>query len=69
MLSVNHSGDSDSTGTIAGNLIGISLGMAVVPQDLLSQDSEVASLTKLFSDYGEALVTINDYRPVSNSRP
>lgn len=66
-LSVNHSGDSDSTGAITGNLIGISRGMDAVPHELLSPDSEVASLGKLFSDYGEELVTITDYRAVSNS--
>ena len=29
---VNHSGDSDSTGAIAGNIMGAALGDAVIPQ-------------------------------------
>ena len=30
-LAVNHGGDSDSTGAIAGNLLGASLGEGVIP--------------------------------------
>ena len=30
-LAVNHGGDSDSTGAIAGNLLGASLGEAAIP--------------------------------------
>jgi ADP-ribosylglycohydrolase len=35
LAAVNHSGDSDSTGAIAGNLLGASLGLAAVPQGWL----------------------------------
>lgn len=31
VLAVNHSGDSDSTGSIAGNLLGASLGIEAIP--------------------------------------
>ncbi len=31
LLAVNHSGDSDSTGAIAGNLLGAQLGVAAIP--------------------------------------
>lgn len=31
MLAVNHSGDSDSTGSICGNLLGAERGMAELP--------------------------------------
>lgn len=35
LLAVNHSGDSDSTGAIAGNILGALLGVRALPQDLL----------------------------------
>lgn len=31
LLSVNHSGDSDSTGSVTGNLLGATLGLAALP--------------------------------------
>jgi len=31
-LAVNHGGDSDSTGSIAGNLMGAALGMNAIPE-------------------------------------
>lgn len=34
-LAVNHSGDSDSTGAIAGNIVGASLGRDAIPHDWL----------------------------------
>ncbi|WP_329603858.1 ADP-ribosylglycohydrolase family protein [Nocardia seriolae] len=33
LLSVNHSGDSDSTGAVAGNLIGVLHGLQALPMD------------------------------------
>jgi ADP-ribosylglycohydrolase len=35
LLAVNHGGDSDSTGAICGNLLGVSLGAGVIGADLL----------------------------------
>jgi ADP-ribosyl-[dinitrogen reductase] hydrolase len=35
-LAVNHSGDSDSTGAITGNLLGAHLGIDALPQDWLA---------------------------------
>ena len=35
LLAVNHSGDSDSTGSITGNLLGTHLGIDALPRDLL----------------------------------
>ncbi len=35
MLAVNHSGDSDSTGAIAGNVLGALLGYESIPTDLV----------------------------------
>jgi ADP-ribosylglycohydrolase len=33
LLAVNHSGDSDSTGSIAGNLLGLIHGVEGIPQE------------------------------------
>lgn len=62
-LAVNHNGDSDSTGAITGNLIGISLGTERIPQSLIGTDTEVASLIELLRKYGEDLIEIADYKP------
>jgi ADP-ribosylglycohydrolase len=37
LLSVNHSGDSDSTGAVAGNLIGAAHGVSGLPMDWASE--------------------------------
>lgn len=37
ILSVNHSGDSDSTGSITGNIMGLLHGKAAIPERWLSQ--------------------------------
>jgi len=37
LLAVNHSGDSDSTGSIAGNLLGAIHGRDALPEDLVDQ--------------------------------
>jgi len=33
VASVNHSGDSDSTGAITGNIVGAYLGMSKIPEE------------------------------------
>ena len=48
-LAVNHGGDSDSTGAIAGNLLGASLGEAAIPVrwlDVLELREEIARLAE-----------------------
>ena len=37
VLAVNHDGDSDSTGSIAGQILGALMGVAAIPERLLSQ--------------------------------
>jgi len=37
LLAVNHSGDSDSTGAIAGNLLGVALGELAIPRTWLAR--------------------------------
>ena len=36
VCSVNHSGDSDSTGAVAGNIIGAILGYSAIPDKYLA---------------------------------
>ena len=48
-LAVNHSGDSDSTGSITGNLIGALMGEQAVPKEWLSQ-LELADVIKQVGD-------------------
>jgi ADP-ribosylglycohydrolase len=46
-LAVNHGGDSDSTGAIAGNLLGTALGVSAIPQrwlDRLELKTEMEAL-------------------------
>lgn len=46
-LAVNHSGDSDSTGSITGSIVGALLGMGAVPADwleLLEMRGEIAAV-------------------------
>ncbi|MCD7882215.1 MAG: ADP-ribosylglycohydrolase family protein [Lachnospiraceae bacterium] len=33
IAAVNHSGDSDSTGTVTGNIVGASLGYEAIPEE------------------------------------
>jgi len=37
LLSVNHSGDSDSTGAITGNILGLMLGVEAIPSKWLAE--------------------------------
>jgi ADP-ribosylglycohydrolase len=49
-LAVNHSGDSDSTGAICGNLLGASLGVAAIPSAWLADLELREELKALASD-------------------
>ena len=37
IASVNHSGDSDSTGSVTGNILGAHLGMKAIPEKYLAK--------------------------------
>ena len=52
-LAVNHSGDSDSTGSITGNILGAILGKAAIPKDWLKQ----LELKGVISQVGKDLFT------------
>jgi ADP-ribosylglycohydrolase len=48
-LAVNHSGDSDSTGSMAGQLLGIMLGEGAIPErwlDVLELKEEIGVITE-----------------------
>ena len=59
-LAVNHDGDSDSTGAITGNLIGISLGASCIPKQMIEQDTELYSLLAMLEQYGRDLIQITE---------
>ncbi len=48
-LAVNHSGDSDSTGSITGNILGAILGKDAIPNDWLNQ-LELAGVIRQVGD-------------------
>jgi ADP-ribosylglycohydrolase len=56
VLAVNHGGDSDSTGSIAGNLAGTLLGEAAIPErwlDRLELRAEIAQVADDLVECGE----------------
>jgi ADP-ribosylglycohydrolase len=50
LLAVNHSGDSDSTGSITGNIVGAIQGEAALPADLLAELELADVITRLADD-------------------
>jgi ADP-ribosylglycohydrolase len=50
LLAINHGGDSDSTGSITGNLLGAMLGTAVIPAEWLSQLELREEITRVADD-------------------
>ncbi len=53
ILAVNHSGDSDSTGAICGNILGAYLGRSALPQDWLAK----LELCQVIAEMGRDLLT------------
>ncbi|MEV0595787.1 ADP-ribosylglycohydrolase family protein [Nonomuraea cavernae] len=51
LLAVNHSGDSDSTGAVCGNLLGARYGETALPQRWLSRLEGRATITELADDF------------------
>lgn len=56
LLSVNHSGDSDSTGSICGNLLGARHGDHGLPQEWLERIEGRATITVLADDFAAECV-------------
>lgn len=57
VLAVNHDGDSDSTGAIAGNLLGLMYGEAAIPPDWLA----VLELRDVIAEVAEDLCCFMDW--------
>jgi ADP-ribosylglycohydrolase len=53
-LAVNHGGDSDSTGSIAGNLLGAALGVAAIPAHWLERLELRDEITEIALDLATA---------------
>lgn len=51
LLAVNHSGDSDSTGSVCGNLLGAQHGLEALPADWLAELEGQAVIAQLASDF------------------
>ncbi len=50
VLSVNHSGDSDSTGSITGNILGVMLGMDSIPSFYLEKLELIDAINEISID-------------------
>lgn len=61
LLAVNHSGDSDSTGAVAGNILGAYYGAPAIPDDLWDHVEMREVIESLAAD---AITTFGDYAPV-----
>ena len=64
IAAVNHKGDSDSTGSIAGNILGASLGLQAIPRKFL-ENLELRDLIQEVADdlYNDCKMTeYGDYR-------
>ena len=53
LVAVNHSGDSDSTGAIAGNILGAHLGAGAIPGPLLDALAERALVEEVAEDFAD----------------
>jgi ADP-ribosylglycohydrolase len=66
-LAVNHGGDSDSTGSITGNILGALLGMSAIPAPwlkLLEMRDEITALAAdLLESLQEGHVSMEKYPP------
>ncbi|HIJ81428.1 MAG TPA: ADP-ribosylglycohydrolase family protein [Desulfuromonadales bacterium] len=66
-LAVNHSGDSDSTGSITGNILGALLGSAAIPENWLAQMELVGEISRigedLYTAFGGTEQWVRDYPP------
>ena len=58
VLAVNHSGDSDSTGAITGNLLGAAMGVEAIPERWL----EPLELREAIGEMADDLATVRSWR-------
>jgi ADP-ribosylglycohydrolase len=59
LLAVNHSGDSDSTGAIAGNLLGATHGIEAIPADVLEELEAREIIEQIAHDLADVFVDGN----------
>ena len=57
LLAVNHSGDSDSTGAITGNILGAALGAEAIPPRWLEELELADVIERLCRDWHEMFVS------------
>jgi ADP-ribosylglycohydrolase len=60
-LAVTHSGDSDSTGSICGNLLGAASGEEVLPYDWLRRLEGRTTITRLADDFVTETAQVTSY--------
>lgn len=60
LFAVNHSGDTDSTGSIAGNLLGALRGVDAIPSDLLEQLELRELIEQIGNDLADGFVDGRD---------
>jgi len=65
IMAVNHSGDSDSTGMIAGNLLGLMYGPQAIPERWLEELELREAITRIAVDLAEIPA---QYQAKSNAR-
>lgn len=60
-LAVTHSGDSDSTGSICGNLLGAASGEEVLPYEWLTRLEGRTTITRLADDFAAETAQVSSY--------
>ncbi len=61
LAAVNHSGDSDSTGAICGNILGAQLGFSAIPTEWLDKVELVDVALVLAADLSEAILETGEF--------
>ena len=69
ILAVNHSGDSDSTGSIAGNLLGAQMGIEAIPARWLDRLELRAEIERISGDLAAVAVGERDADELARHYP
>ena len=69
ILAVNHSGDSDSTGSIAGNLLGAQMGIEAIPARWLDHLELSAEIERISGDLAAVAVGERDADELARHYP
>ena len=67
IAAVNHSGDSDSTGAICGNILGAYLGLSKIPEKYMEDLELKEVILELAEDLYEDC-PISEYQPVTTQQ-